>query len=99
MKKSINFSQFCDAFVNMGRNDSFSYEGKKALFDYLEAYEDETGIEIELDVIALCCEYTEYENTEEFNENYDIEAETLDDIREHTQVIDIDETSFIIQDF
>lgn len=60
MKQSIDFSQFCDAFKDRGREDQFSYEGKRALFDYLENYEEETGEEIELDIIALCCEYSEY---------------------------------------
>jgi hypothetical protein len=44
------------------RKDTFTYEGKKALFDYLEQYEDSTGEPLELDIIALCCEYTEYES-------------------------------------
>ena len=99
MKRTVNFSQFCDEFTNHERQENFSYEGKKALFNYLEELEQDTGKEIELDVIALCCEYTEYADIEEFNDNYDIGAETLDDIRYHTQVIDIDGISFIIQNF
>jgi len=38
MKQTINFSQFCDAFGESYKN-SFSYEGKRALFDYLEGGE------------------------------------------------------------
>ena len=41
------------------RPDNFSYAGLKALFEHLESYEDDTGEEIELDVIALCCDYSE----------------------------------------
>lgn len=59
MKNSVNFYTFCDSFSE-SRRDSFSYNGKKALFDYLEQYEEDTGEEIELDIIALCCEYSEY---------------------------------------
>ena len=99
MKKTINEYQFSDAFVEMGRENQFSYEGRKALFNYLEQYEEETGSEMELDVIALCCEFTEYENIEEFNNNYGKECETLDEVAEYTQVIDINDESFIIQDF
>jgi hypothetical protein len=62
MKQSVNFSDFCDAFESHGRNDTFTYAGKRALFDYLEEYEYECGEEIELDVIALCCEYSEHES-------------------------------------
>ena len=70
MIQSINQYDFERAFVDMGRQDQFSYEGKKALFDYLEQYEDDTGEQIELDVIALCCEFTEYDNADEAASNY-----------------------------
>ena len=70
MKEEINFSMFCDRFRDMNRNDNFSYDGKKALFDYLQELEDSTGIDIDLDVISLCCEYSEYENLKEYLQNY-----------------------------
>lgn len=59
MHRTITFSTFCDAFRDMGRNDNFSYEAKRILFDYLEQYEEDTGESIELDVVALCCDYNE----------------------------------------
>jgi len=61
MKMTINFSDFCDAFFNSGRKDQFSYYGKKALFEYIESIEQDTGDETELDVIGLCCEFTEFD--------------------------------------
>lgn len=57
---NIGFCEFCDAFRDMDRNENFSYEGKRALFDYLEQYSEDSGQPVELDVIALCCDY--YEN-------------------------------------
>jgi len=57
MKKTISVYDFRDAFKNMGRGDSFSYAGLGALFEYLEEYGD-----IELDVIAIDCEFSEYES-------------------------------------
>jgi hypothetical protein len=99
MKTTINFSQFCDEFKTMGRDNSFSYEGKKALFDYLEQLEEDTGDEIELDVIALCCDYSEYSNIKEFQCDYSTEYETIEDIENETIVIKIDDEAFIIQQF
>ena len=105
MKTTVNFSQFCDAFNSMGRENQFSYEGKKALFDYLEQYEDDTGEEIELDIIALCCDYSE-ETPEEIAQSYDIEIEgdiaehfepVLKHLEYHTQVIGTTEDSIIYQ--
>lgn len=59
MKQNIGFSQFCDAFSDTYKGN-FSYAGKRALFDYLESLEEDTGEEIELDTVALCCDYSEY---------------------------------------
>jgi hypothetical protein len=70
MNKSINVSQFDDAFRDMGRNDQFTYEGRHALYEYLEQLGDDIGEEIQLDVIALCCEYAEYSSLDECAVNY-----------------------------
>ena len=58
MKQTINVYQFRDAFKSI-RPDNFSDSGLSALFDYLEAYEDDTGEDLELDVIGLCCDFSE----------------------------------------
>ena len=71
MKTTVNEYQFTQAFTEMNRADNFSYAGLKALFNYLEDYEEDTGEEIELDVIALCCDFTEYANVAEFVQAYD----------------------------
>jgi hypothetical protein len=75
MINTINKYEFSDAFHKMGRGDQFSYEGLIALFDYLEMLEDDIGEPIELDVISLCCEYSEYENLKEFQDDYGDEYE------------------------
>jgi len=100
MKQTINFTNFTDAFANYNRHNQFSYKGKKALFDYLEEYEESTGEEIELDVIALCCEYVEYDSLEEFWQEYDKEDfPHVEAIEWHTQFIPIDDDAFIIAAF
>ena len=97
MKTIINFSQFVDGFEN--RQENFTYEGKQALYDYLEQYEEDTGEEIEFDPIALCCEYTQYENMKELQENY-TEIKNMEDLQNNTQVIEIEGSeSFIIQNY
>ena len=62
MIQSINKYDFERAFVDYNRTDNFSYDGLRALFNYLEDYEEDTGEAVELDVIALCCDYCEYDN-------------------------------------
>jgi hypothetical protein len=89
MKKTIDFSDFRDAFQRIGRNDQFSPEGLEVLFNYLEGYEQDTGEELELDVIALCCDYSE-DHWEDVAANYSIdltgcedEDEKIDAVRDH----------------
>lgn len=59
MKTTINLHQFREAFYRMDRKTNFSWEGLEVLFNGLEEYEEGTGEEIELDVIALCCDFSE----------------------------------------
>jgi len=98
MKNTVTEYQFIDSFPNSYK-DNFSYEGKKALYEYLTQLENDCDMEFELDPIAFCCEYSEYENLEEFQSNYGDKYETMEDIEYCTQVIMIDDESFIIQDF
>jgi hypothetical protein len=98
MKQTINEYDFRRAFEQL-RPDQFSYQGLGALFDYFEELEDGIGEEIELDVIGICCEYTEYEELSEFQEEYGKEYKTIEDIEDRTTVIPVFGDSFIIQQF
>ena len=100
MKSTVNIYDFRRGFEDSDRKDQFSYEGQEALFDYLEQFEDDTGQEVEFDVIGLCCEYTEYDNLKELQEAYSDEYKTLEYLEDTTQVIRIPDTErFIILDF
>ena len=83
----------------MGRENNFSWEGLALLFEYLESIEEDTGEEMELDVIALCCDYTEYQSIEEFQREYGDEYEAIEDIEQQTTVIPVNDDAFIIQVF
>jgi len=100
--KSVTFNDFLDEFKNFNREDQFSYEGKKALFEYLNELSEDLSEPIELDIIAICSEFTEYDNLEQFNKEYGYSIDDVDcieDISNYTIVIPINEDSFIIQDF
>ena len=100
MKESINFTRFVDLFNDMDRGENFTYEGKRALFEYLEQYEEDTGQEVELDIIALCCDYTEA-TPEEIRVEYDIpeEEEVVEYVNEQTCVIAELPSTIIYQHF
>jgi len=82
MKQSINKSQFRDAFHACGRGNQFSYEGLGLLFDWLDDYyADSNGGEYDLDVIALCCEFSE-SSLDEVLSQYNIIESDGDDSEE-----------------
>ena len=54
-----NASQFRDEFHKCGRVDQFSYEALGLLYDFLEEHDCSNAYDYELDVIALCCEFSE----------------------------------------
>lgn len=93
MYQTINFSMFCDAFVRADRNTHFSYAGKRAIFDYLEQYEEDTGETIELDVIAICCDFCESSPDEIMLEN----NFTLEDLGLGADASDLDIWDSIIE--
>ena len=72
MKTSINIYEFAAWFAEH-RPNNFSPVGRLELFQMLTSFEEETGEEIEFDPIAFCCEYTEYEDLEEFWQEYNKE--------------------------
>jgi len=97
MKQDVNYIEFVKAFSDYDRLENFSPDGLRALFDYLDEFEAEE--EITLDVIALCCTYTEYNNLEELQQNY-TDIETMGDLNNHTIVIPIPGSEgFIIQNY
>ena len=78
----------------------FSYDGLGALCNWYESFEEDTGEQSQLDVVAICCEYSEYESLEEFNNAYFADAEyyehqigdewTLETLQEHATVIEFE---------
>jgi len=74
MYKTVSEHDFCERFRKI-RPNSFSYAGLRALFNYLEEYEESTGENIELDVIALCCDFAEYDTALEAAEEYGYEPD------------------------
>lgn len=104
MKQTIGLSEFRSSFRDMDRKENFSYEGLELLFNYFE----EADPDMELDVIAICCDFYE-NNLETIINEYSIEVgETMDEERqdlvrdylsEHTLLIGETDTGFVYQAF
>ncbi len=88
MKKTLNTHQIAEELL---QDDyaGWSRQGAFALANYLEEYEEDTGEELELDIVAIRCEFTEWKSIDEFLNNYtDFDNE---DIRDEDGEIDEDE--------
>ena len=97
--KTIDLYDFIRAFEEYKREGEFSYKGLEALFDWLNELAADTDTPYELDVIALCCEFTEYRDLSEIQANYSsTDIESIEDLRDHTSVIEFN-GGLIIQDF
>jgi len=91
MKQEITESQFVNEIVNDEHNN-MSYEGARALYEYLEEME-----EITFNRTEIRCQYSEYENIEEIKENYD-DIRTLTDLKDRTIVIEVPKSEKLIID-
>ena len=108
--KTFDAYELRHEFEKMDR-DYFSIEGYQALLDLFE--ECDCGKNTDLDVIAICCEFTEedagyiqdqYDNIEEFaacqDEDGNIDEDALmDALNYYTWAVKLDNGNILYQDF
>ena len=98
MIQTVNNSEFHNAFNSMDRGTQFSYEALNLIYEYLEQYEVDTGEPVELDVIAICCEYSE-SSVEQIVRDYSIDCDDVEEdsidahvlsyLEDHTTVVGV----------
>lgn len=84
--KTVDFSDFVREFEAYGRQKNFTHSGIRALFDYLEELSEDMGSSYELDVIQLCCEYSE-DTWQEIAGNYGIELSEFEGDEEKIEAV------------
>lgn len=107
MYQSINAWQFIEAFKAMDREDNFTIEARRELFNYYGQLEEDTGKQLELDVIAICGEWCELEREEIlasypnlFDEDEDEEDIDITEIMSNETIcIPLDNGAYLIQEF
>ena len=93
--KTLTKQEFINEFGSYKQYaNNFSYEGLSTLYDDFFAEFDS-----ELDVIAICCDFEEFENLEEMIEAYSDDYQTLEDFENATLVLPTNSGSFVIQQF
>lgn len=80
-------SDLREEFRAYGRHSTFSTQAYDWLWDYLEQLEDSTGTPVEIDVIGLCCDYSE-EDYESIASSYNIDLPERDgDEEDHAESV------------
>jgi len=85
--EKYDYSLFESRFKDYSRLDNFP-RGLRELYTFLEDLAEDTGESIEVDVIALCCEFTEC-TIKEALEYYGLE--TIEELQDNTLVIMVDD--------
>ena len=108
MKITLTVSNIIDALWN-DKNAGWSYAGAVALAEYLDNLDEKTGEKTELDVVAIRCEFSEYNSAAEAYEQQTGDEPEGDDeeeqeknalayLQDNTTVIDF-EGGIICQDY
>lgn len=90
----VNRSIFHDAFKSI-RPDNFNYYGLNALYDFFTDMGNDH--DCEMDVIAICCDFSQYESIEDALKECQLDGR--EELEDHTMVLDCDDGSVIIQNF
>lgn len=80
MKNTLNTYDIANALI-ADSYAAWSRAGAYALAEHLEEYEESTGEEIELDVIAIRCDFSEYTSLQDWaSEYFSNESEAIDSL-------------------
>jgi hypothetical protein len=69
MKQTLTTRQAAD-IISRDDSNSFTYDGALALAEYLEALECDTNSELELDLVAIRCDFSQWDSLQEWAEDY-----------------------------
>lgn len=109
----LDKSEFEQAFKAI-RPDNFSSNGLLELYEYLDQLSDDIGEDIDLDVIAICCDWSEcdpadlctdygYMLDQDEDQSTDEYLEALiEELEQNTTIIKVehyDQTTYLVQAF
>ena len=94
MKRNLSLSDVAEALLN-DKSANWSVNGAYALAEVMEQYEEDSGKEFQLDVVALRCEWSEYESATEAAKDFGWdegggEEEALSWLEDFTVVFEFD---------
>jgi len=93
---NVNSTDFHTAFNTM-RPEQFSYDALEAMFTFISDLSDDLGEPFEMDVIGLCCDFTEYTTLAEALSDYGLAD--LEELQDNTMVLELADGGLVIQQF
>jgi len=95
--QTVNEYDFVNAFTEL-RPNNFTRLALFALFEQLEDESEQMETDMELDVIAICCVWDEYENFEAYKaEHGDYnDIESMEELHDYGVVVMVDDTRFLL---
>ena len=109
MNITLSTEQAIDTCMKYDVLGEDTYRETRALVEYFEAYEDDSGEAMSLDPVALRCAFAIY-TLNEAAETWDIDTSGASEgedrdyliiqyLRDYTTVIEVDETTVIVGEF
>jgi hypothetical protein len=84
----VNEWDFKNYFKSSQYKNNYSMEGLYTLYNYFNDLSEDIGEDIELDIIAICCDFNEYESLEEALEQYQ-DINSYEELEQHTSILNI----------
>lgn len=98
--KTFDENDFINEFKAYNRMNQFSLHGLRVMFESLEQMAQDCEMVIEMDVIALCCDYIELSINDVIQDyQLDDDADVIDYLHDHTMVLgsyDIDGVDYVL---
>lgn len=69
--QTIDSSELFHLASRMDRADNFGFKGWRVIGEYFEGFSEDTGEDIEVDIVAICCEYSMAESADGVFYEYD----------------------------
>ena len=95
--QTIDSSELYHMACRMDRGHNFGHNGWRAIGDYLEGMSEDTGKDVEVDIVAICCEYSSADDVEDFYEQLGLEMGFND--REEWDCLGTGEKLEAVQDY
>lgn len=95
MKTTVQRHEFVNDNI---LRQNFSYKGLVALWNWIEEYEEDTDTETEFDPIAICCDFTEYDDLQEIQKELGEQFNSIETLQDYTIVIEYNEQELTFEE-